>query len=184
MARNQVENILNAAGAVVFQQGIANLTIDGVAEQAGLSKGGVLYHFRTKEQLIEAMVQRIADQWREGFDRAYENAAEGPGRMARGFMQQCLADTQTWTDEIRDASSALFAALAYDPQLLAPMREVYRDMHQRLADDNLPPGVAVTVLAAIDGMWLWWVLGFRELDENLISQVRAALDMLLENSPH
>ncbi len=182
MPKNQVDNILDAAGAVVFKHGIANLTIDAVAEKVGLSKGGVLYHFGTKEQLIEAMVQRIADQWRDGFNEGYENAAEGPGRAARGMLEQVLSDSKAWTKEIRNASSALFAALAYDPKLLAPMQEVYREMHQRLADDNLPRGVAVTVIAAIDGMWLWWVLGLRKLDEDLIDQVRTSLDMLVEYS--
>lgn len=182
MAKSQVENILNAAGAVAFKRGIANLTIEAVAEKAGLSKGGVLYHFGTKEQLIEAMVQRIADKWRDSCNQGYENAAEGPGRMARGLLAEVLSDSKAWTKEIRDTSSALFAALAYDPKLLAPMQKVYREMHQRLADDGLPPGVAVTVLAAIDGMWLWWVLGFKKLDDSLIDQVRTALDTLLDRS--
>ena len=50
-----------------------------------------------------------------------------------------------------DFPSNFFAALAYNPKLLAPMRKVYRDMHQRVEEDDLPDGVAITVLAAIDG---------------------------------
>ena len=49
------------------------------------------------------------------------------------------------------------------------MRKVYRDMHQRLEEDELPDGVAITVLAAIDGLWLWWVLGLNKLDQRLVN---------------
>jgi len=178
--KKQVDKILDAAGAVVHKHGIASLTIDGVAEKVGMSKGGVLHHYRTKDLLIEAMVQRTANQWREGFHKAYENTKEGPGRSARALLANCLSDAKAWTDELRDGSSALFAALAYDPKLIAPMRKVYRELHQHLADDDLPPGVAVTVLAAIDGMWLWWVLGLRKLDQSLVEQVRRVLESIVE----
>ena len=60
--------------------------------------------------------------------------------------------------------------LAYDPKLLAPMRKVYRDLHQRLEEDDLPNGVAGTVLAAIDGLWLWWVLGLKRLNQSLVNR--------------
>lgn len=126
------------------------------------------------------IVLRTADQWREGFNEAYEQTAEGPGRAARALLANCLSDAKAWTDELRDGSSALFAALAYDPKLIAPMRKVYRELHQHLANDDLPPGVAVTVIAAIDGMWLWWVLGLNKIDQNLVEQVRRVLESVVE----
>ena len=141
MKKSQVDKILDAAGAVVFKEGVGKLTIDGVAEKVGMSKGGVLYHFGTKDQLVEAMVQRTADQWREGFKEAYEAADEGPGRAARALLV-CLSDVKEWTSERRDGSSAVFAALAYNPKLIAPMRTFDQELHQRLDDDELPPGVS------------------------------------------
>ncbi len=182
MTSKQTNRILDAAAAVVKKQGIANLTIDGVAAKTCMSKGGVLHHFRTKDKLIQAMVQRTADQWRDGFNDAYEKTPEGPGRMARGLLAYCLSDAKMCTEGLCDSSSTIFAALAYDPKLIAPMRKVYRELHQRLAEDQLPPGVAETVLAAIDGTWLWWVLGLRKLDQHLIDGVRQALNMLIDHS--
>ncbi|WP_390621356.1 hypothetical protein [Gimesia panareensis] len=40
---------------------------------------------------------------------------------------------------------ALFAALAFDPKLVAPMREVYQEMHQHFTEDDLPSCIAVAV---------------------------------------
>ena len=52
--------LLDAAEAVVARQGVANLTFDAVAAEAGMSKGGLLHHFRSKDRLIEALVTRAA----------------------------------------------------------------------------------------------------------------------------
>src|SRR5262245_35811257 len=41
--------ILDAAEAVVARMGVAAMTFEEVAKEAGVSKGGVLYHFRSKE---------------------------------------------------------------------------------------------------------------------------------------
>src|SRR5207247_9304696 len=60
---------------------------------------------------------------------------------------------QGWTDQLRHSSSAVFAALAQTPSLIEPMRAVYSDLHRRIAEDGLPPGVGEAIAAAIDGLW-------------------------------
>ena len=56
MATNSRENLLVAAETVIIEKGFAHLTLEAVAAQANLSKGGLLYHFPTKDALIEALV--------------------------------------------------------------------------------------------------------------------------------
>lgn len=171
--------LLDAAETVVVRQGIASLTLDAVAAEAGVSKGGLLHHFRSKDRLVEAMVARSADEWRACFTGAYEGTAPGPGRMARALLGHCLSDAGIWTKELRRSSTACFAALAQNPALIAPMREVYAELHRRLADDGLAAGVGEAVAAAIDGLWLYWVLGLAEVDHALVARVRRALELML-----
>ena len=59
------------------------------------------------------------------------------------------------------------------------MRTAYTELYRRIADDGLPPGVAETVVAAIDGLWLNWVLGLVPVDQTLVARVRNALQDLL-----
>ena len=174
--------LLDAAEAVVARQGIANLTLDGVAAEVGMSKGGVLHHFPSKDRLVEAMVVRSAENWRAHFTRAYELMSPGPGRMARALLRHCLSDAKGWTRELRRGSSACFAALAQNPALIAPMRDVYSDLHKRLANDGLPPGLGEVAGAAINGLWLYWVLGLVPVDQDLIVKVRRALEEVLARS--
>jgi AcrR family transcriptional regulator len=174
--------LLDAAEAVVGRQGIANLTLDGVAAEIGMSKGGVLHHFPTKDRLVEAMVVRSAENWRAHFTGAYELMAPGPGRMTRALLHHCLSDAKGWTRELQRGSSACFAALAQNPALIAPMRDVYTDLHRRLANDGLPPGVGEAAGAAINGLWLYWVLGLVPVNQELVVKVRRALEDVLAQS--
>jgi AcrR family transcriptional regulator len=175
-----LDRMLDAAEVVVVRQGIANLTLDAVAAEAGLSKGGLLHHFPNKDRLIEAMVVRAAENQRDYYQSACANTPEGAGRMARGVLNNCLTDAQTWTDQLRRSSAAVFAALAHKPALIEPMRAVYSDLYKRLEDDGLPPGVAEAVAAAADGLWLNWVLGLVPVDQGRLTRVQKALERLLE----
>src|SRR5262249_262960 len=152
------EKMLDAAEAVVVRQGIANLTLEAVAAEARMSKGGLLHYFPNKDRLVEGLVGRCAECWRGGFMEAYEGAPGGPGRMARALLGH-LGDAREWTQQCQQSSSAAFAALAQNPRLIEPMRAVYAELRRRLTEDGLPPGVAETVLVAMDGLWLNRVLG-------------------------
>ena len=176
------DRLLDAAEAVVVRQGIANLTLDAVAGEAGMSKGGLLHHFPSKDQLVEALVTRSAAQWRQCYMGSFERTPDGPGRMARALLAHCLSDAKNWRKELRHSTSACFAALAQNPSLIEPMRETYADLHRRVAEDGLPPGVGEAVAAAIDGLWLYWVLGLAEVNQDLVARVRAALEDMVERS--
>lgn len=173
------DTLLDAAEAVVARQGIANLTLDAVAAEARMSKGGLLHYFPAKDRLVEALVIRCAEGWRSCYTEAYERTPDGPGRMARALLNHCLSDAKCWTEELRRSSSAVFAALAQNPALIEPMRAVYADLHRRIAEDGLPPGVGEAVAAAIDGLWLDWVLGIVPLEQDRVVRVRLALEDML-----
>lgn len=175
-----LNRMLDAAEVVVVRQGIANLTIEAVAAEAGLSKGGLLHHFPSKDRLIEAMVVRAAENQRDYYKNACSRTPEGAGRMARGVLHNCLTDAESWTDQLRRSSAAVFAALAHKPALIEPMRAVYSDLYKRLEEDDLPPGVGEAVMAAADGLWLNWVLGLVPVDQARMTRVRTALERLFE----
>lgn len=173
------DKMLDAAEVVVVRQGIANVTMEAVAAEAGMSKGGLLHHFPTKDHLVEALVTRCAENWRTYYMDAHAKTPEGPGRMARALIGHCLTDAQVWTEQLRRSSASIFAALAHNPSLIQPMRAVYADLHRRVAEDGLPPGVGEAVVAATDGLWLDWVCGLVPVNQQLLDRVRPALEGML-----
>lgn len=57
--------IVDAALAVVADDGVDALTFELVAERAGLTRGGVVYHFPTREALQEGMAEQLLAGWKE-----------------------------------------------------------------------------------------------------------------------
>src|SRR3954467_14212049 len=83
------DRLLHAAGAVVRRDGPQALTLDAVAAEAGVSKGGLLYHFGTKQELIEALVARWLAEFQADIDaadphfvRGYVRASDPAGEIA------------------------------------------------------------------------------------------------------
>ncbi|MER7080563.1 transcriptional regulator, TetR family [Saccharopolyspora kobensis] len=56
----RADRILDAAGELMIRLGYRKVTIEDVARQAGVGKGTVYLHWRTKEQLFESLIQREA----------------------------------------------------------------------------------------------------------------------------
>ena len=54
------DRILDAYADLLAEEGERFATVDAVAARAGVSKGGVLYHFPSKDQLAAAVCDRLA----------------------------------------------------------------------------------------------------------------------------
>lgn len=185
MARHQPtlkETILDAAEEVALREGVARLTFDAVAAEAKVSKGGVLHHFSTKDQLIEAMVNRTADQWRQCYMDAYDRTPVGPGRMARAIVDNCLLGGDSWTEPLRRRFSSVLAALVHDPSLVRAMRETHAEIYGHLQNDGLPPGFSEAIGYASDGLWLSWALRFCDVNDVSLQRLQGALQSLLDRA--
>lgn len=73
------ERILESYADLLAAEGERHATVEAVAAHAGVSKGGLLYHFPTKEQLSDALCERLLTLAADDV-RAMQSAAEGPAR--------------------------------------------------------------------------------------------------------
>ena len=68
----------------MLRDGVARLTLEAAAAEAGLSKGGVLYHFPTRDALVAGMVSKIIEEFdrrhrgRHGHPRTDRAVSPGP----------------------------------------------------------------------------------------------------------
>ncbi len=175
-----VDKLLDAAQTVVLQGGAASITLDAVAAEAGVSKGGLLHHFPSKEKLIEAMVVRIVAEWRQDVMDAIEAQPHGPGRVARAFLAMSFEDHPDFADCVRRSTVVLLTALTANPKLVQPLRDVYRELETLIANDGLKPGYGEAVLSAIDGLWFSKIFGTREVSAERSAAIRASLARLVE----
>ncbi len=170
------EIILDAAEAVVLADGAAHLTLDAVAERAGISKGGLLYHFHTKESLLEAMVNRHMHRIDQGRRGAFDRLPPGPGRELKACVH--MAGDRCMSHE-RRLGTATLAATANNPRLLDPVRDAHR---RRLGwllggeSTDLPFARSAVIALAVDGLCLLEVLQISPYDD---AQRQRIIDDLL-----
>jgi AcrR family transcriptional regulator len=143
-------NILGAAVQVVLEQGVTRLTLEAVAAQAGVSKGGLLYHFPSKESLIQGMVEEMVSHYEDLAHRYLSETHSEPGSWSRATIQ---ANREQDVSSLR-LSTALLTAAANNPELLEPMRQRYQNWQALSENDGLDPATATLVRLALDGLWL------------------------------
>lgn len=71
------ELVLDAFEALLVDEGERAATLEAVARAAGVSKGGLLYHFASKEDLETALIERLEHHADEDLARMAA-APEGP----------------------------------------------------------------------------------------------------------
>jgi AcrR family transcriptional regulator len=137
------DRLLDAAGAVVMREGAQALTLDAVAEEAEVSKGGLLYHFKSKRDLVEGMVERWLAEF--GREMADEDAA-----FVRGYIKASAPAGN---------ELGMLAALVADPSLLVAVRKQYGIWQDRVEREGRDPVDATVARLAADGLWLAELLG-------------------------
>lgn len=146
------DRILEAAERVVADVGAARLTLDVVAQAAGVSKGGLLYHFPSKESLLSALAQRYVDSMEHCIDAAKNDlAVEIPSRN----LKACIVGILGRDPRSKAMGAALFATAANDLTLLEVIRECIAKCTDELAQDQeLNFARAAIVSLAVDGLMM------------------------------
>ncbi len=169
------DRLLDAAEIVVITRGTNALTLEAVAAQAGVSKGGLLYHFHAKDDLLHAMIHRMISLFRARIDAALACEPRPPGAYTHACIN-ALSELST-ADQTRfqRLSSALLAAITSDPRLLDPLRDLYRELFAGIARDGIPPGNALAAFAIGDALWFWSIFN---LPQPSAEHVAAAMDVI------
>ncbi len=149
------------------------LTLEAVAREAGVSKGGLLYHFPTKEVLIMAIVERLADRCEADQALVMGSDEEDVGRFTRAYL---AIRARPLKPEEEPMLTALLAAVGTDKRYIEPMRKRLLEWQSRLESDGLPPAAASVVRLAIDGLCLGQLLGLPVPEGELRQRV---LDLLV-----
>lgn len=168
--------LLRSAAALVAENGYSALTLDAVGARTGVSKGGVLYHFPTKEALVAGLLETLVTGFDAEQQAAYDADPTAPGAWTRAYVTASEAPPQAETAQL--ASVALLAAVGYDPSLLEPLQDRYRGWVARLDVDGLPGVDAHVVRLAADGLWAADLFGLAPPAPALRERIRARLDEL------
>ncbi|WP_203072423.1 TetR/AcrR family transcriptional regulator [Falsiroseomonas ponticola] len=173
--------ILDAAEAIVQARGVPALTLEAAARDAGVSKGGLLYHFASKEALLAGMLGRLAEAISRDFDLVVAAQPAVRGRVARALLAWAFEEMAC---EHQERAAAVFlAAFHHDRALLDPVRAVFERIRAAMAGDGLAPGVGIAIMTATDGLFMSRVFGLYSLEPEDLRALRGALEAMVETAP-
>jgi len=165
--------ILGAAARIVEREGARHLTIEAVGREAQVSKGGVLYHFATKQALLEAMLERLIEQGRIRNDALRETHRD----TANPVLRAAVLSERDQSGAERAMALSILAAAAENPELLAPAREAFVESLADAGASTEPRALGWVVAIAIEGLRLLDMLKLLPLAEAERQEVH---DMLLD----
>lgn len=154
--------IVEAMLRVMARRGYAKASVAAVAEEAGLTPGLLHYHFRNKEQILLALIDRLAGTARQRFERraaraktarakvaAWIDAHLAQGRDAEAEAVACWVALGNEALSQPDVRSAYERVVRADRELLEELvREALAEEGKRTSDARR---ISAGLLAAVEG---------------------------------
>ncbi len=152
MARPRVieqSDILDAAERVVIRDGAAQLTLDAVAAEAGISKASVIYDYKSKKQLVNAAIKRRLDAESQRIAASTASLGSAPSAAINGLI---AAAAEPIRDEVRAVAVNLVAALAEDAEARGYVEDAYGRMIASVTETAAHPRGAILAFLALEGL--------------------------------
>ncbi|WP_278698917.1 TetR/AcrR family transcriptional regulator [Actinomyces oris] len=147
MRTSKRDRIITGALELAHRDGFDALTFDALAERVGLTRGGVIYHFRTKTELLEGIAAAFQERWRAEALEALGKPLEEANRTERiEALARSVLDGEILPGEVSFILSS------------TPQAETIKNAWDMLRDewigevDELSAMQRVALLA-VDGWW-------------------------------
>lgn len=175
------ERLIDAAVELVYAESARKLSLEAVAEKAGVSKGGLLYHFKSKSELLRAMVERHMAMVSKSVSEAFEETCRDskPNALMRAYLTAVARDVCP----LSEPPTGMLAAIAEEPELLAPVKAHHVSLVREIRATCETPELAEIAFLAIEGVWQLMMFSVCPFSEEEILQRLASLSDLLANPP-
>ncbi|PYI67317.1 TetR family transcriptional regulator [Arthrobacter livingstonensis] len=140
------ERVLQAYEDLLINDGPRAATLDAVAAAAGVSKGGLLYHFKSKEALTAGLV----DKMREMAELDFALMAKDPDGCAKYYVRTSVFGGTTFD---RTIVAAMRLAQGDDSTVRAAFSEIHASWYRLILGDIKDPSVARAVMLLGDGLY-------------------------------
>jgi AcrR family transcriptional regulator len=169
--------ILDAAVRVVDRDGLTGVTFDSVSAEAGVTRGGMMYHFPSREALLQAINQNLADQW----EASLESLAGKPIHSTTP-EERAVAYARTAARSATRAELLFLLQSSTSPEFTAPwggVLERWASRAPQTADDPVVFAQFIARLAA-DGLWVYESLSSNPLSPKVRQQVAEHLARVID----
>jgi AcrR family transcriptional regulator len=163
---------LDAAIAIIARDGPGRLTLDAIARESGLSKGGVMHQFRTKEAVLKALLERQMAHFEEFSTGTMERLSKS---SPNPHLATQLATVREAATSPNSAALALVAAIVENPGLMSLPRAREKQRMAAIKQEAADPDLAMLRWAAAMGLLLSSLFGMSPLSEDEQQRLYARL---------
>lgn len=191
MRDERKNQILSTAALVFARRGFSQARMDDIVQESGLSKGAIYWYFKSKDDIILALMQRFFDTEMEKIQTLLTRSDEPSGTRLEYYNKLMIASVRQIEEEGLMPLFYEFYALATRQesvrQFIRAYFERFREMaahliRQGIAQGELDPSVdpdltAITLSALYEGIILIWTISPETVD--LEAQIGSALHTVL-----
>ncbi|MEK5333017.1 TetR/AcrR family transcriptional regulator [Lysinibacillus sp. FSL W8-0992] len=161
-------HIIHTAIQYLKEHDLHTLTLDKIAQKANISKGGLLYHFKSKDELYSAIAQTIMTEFVDSFE-AITQLEHGTGKRTRGFI---LASQKDYED-----GAWINIAIQIIQNDNHSISIAYEQLLESLLHDGLEPSIVHMIRLTIDGLYYSKLLNIAPVSKQVTETV---FDQLLQ----
>lgn len=171
------KQLLDAAGQIVRKKGPGGLTLAAVAQEAAVSKGGLLHYFPNKDALIEGMVAQLIAAFETAVTHK-TSQSDKPTAWLSAYIQTTFDLKLSQAEE----SAGVLAAVANNPTLLNPLRERYQEWQEQIKNSGIDSVLATVLCLAADGLWFGELLELHDLGHEERAAVLEMIMSIIDNA--
>lgn len=144
--------LLDQAARITLEQGLSSVTFQAVADAVGVTKGGVMHHFTTKDALILEVFYDAMKKFETEVDNAMAKDSISYGSFTRAYIDATISLGEKGQKEF-NSQATLYVLMLGDRKL----REIWakwsnEQLEKHAATDNTETLCMVRLVA--DGIWL------------------------------
>ncbi len=177
------EAILQATLRLLSSRGIHGMSLDLLADEVGVSKSSILWHFGSKEELLLRVAERVL-----------EEVARGPAQQMLALPtlgERAEAAWRFFGETLRERPELrrlvlwlIFECIEQRPEMRARLRQVYRSirgmfeagLREVVPDAARRRRLAILTVATFDGIFLQWLLEPDAIDVDALHEELRALN--------
>jgi AcrR family transcriptional regulator len=168
--RSQIsrKKAIDAALAILTREGIGGLTFDSLSRESGISKGGLLHQFRTRNGVLAALLEHQRQQFAE-IARAFLEK-EGASRDEPCLAAQ-IAVYKESSQQPHSVARAVLAALVEQPELSGDMKEVDAQVLKQIQAESNDVELSLLRYFAASGIAFCSLLGISHLPKTTTTRL-------------
>lgn len=176
------ESIYQAATEIIAEDGVTEITLEKVAKRAGISKGGLLYHFPNKAALIKGLVEyneKVFEDQMEAQLKKELNLSDD--KKIKGLLKAYIHVTFNEESLFHESSKGILAAVLLNPDYLEPLKERTKRLEEKIKENTSSYINASIIRLAVDGFWLGELLGINFMEEKEKKEIKEVLSKWSED---